>query len=170
MQRRRLLKFGVVSATVLGVVGSATLWLQGMQTQGKPLTQSAFDVLATVSAVLLAGTVPAEAQVHASTLSNYRARLTETVSGLPPASQLELGRMLSLLASAPGRRLLSSLGTHWPLASQEEIRSALETMRRSRVMLRRQIYHALRDLARAAWYADPTTWVELGYPGPRSIA
>lgn len=170
MQRRRLLKLGVVSATAIGVAGSVALLLRKPETQAKPLTASAFEVLSTVSAVLLEGSVPTDAPARTAAMANYFDRLADTVSGLPPGSQRELAQVLSLLALAPGRRILSSLGTDWLLASREEVRGALDTMRRSRVMLRRQIYHALRDLARAAWYADPTTWVALGYPGPRPIA
>lgn len=170
MQRRRLLKLGLVSATAIGVVGSFALFLQGPETQGKPLTGSALGVLSTVSAVLLEGSVPKDASNRAVTLAGFPDRLANTVSGLSLGSQRELAQLLSMLALAPGRRILSSLGSDWSVASTEEIRDALETMRRSRLLLRRQVYHALRDLARAAWYTDPNTWVALGYPGPRPIA
>ena len=170
MQRRRLLKLGVVSAAAIGVVGSVALLLQEPEIHDRPLTGPAFEVLSIISAVLLDGSVPADGQGFTAALAGYPDRLADTVSGLPMGSQRELGQVLSLLALAPGRRVFSSLATDWPIASREEIRNALETMRRSRIKIRRQIYHALRDLARAAWYADPTTWVALGYPGPRAIA
>ena len=39
-------------------------------------------------------------------------------------------------------------------------------MRASRIALRQQAYHALRDLTHAAYFADAATWARLGYPGP----
>jgi hypothetical protein len=27
-------------------------------------------------------------------------------------------------------------------------------------------YHALHDLVLGAWYADPSSWTAVGYPGP----
>jgi len=42
-------------------------------------------------------------------------------------------------------------------------------MRVSGTTLRRQAYHALRDLTQAAYFSDPGTWAALGYPGPRPL-
>jgi hypothetical protein len=42
-------------------------------------------------------------------------------------------------------------------------------MRRSSLILRRQAYHALRDLTQGAYFADASTWATLGYPGPNPI-
>ena len=42
-------------------------------------------------------------------------------------------------------------------------------MRTSRIGLRQQAYHALRDLTNAAYFADPQTWPLMGYPGPRAV-
>lgn len=170
MQRRRLLKLGIVGATAMGVLSGVTLLLQQTDDQDLPLSRSAIELLSVFSAALLEGTMPERGQLRDASMATYLRRLAETVSGLPPRSQLDLAQLLSLLARAPGRRILTGLGTDWPVASAEQIRDALETMRRSRLMLRRQVYHALRDLVRAAWYVDSSTWRALGYPGPQSIA
>jgi hypothetical protein len=50
------------------------------------------------------------------------------------------------------------------------VQSALQAMRSSRLELRQQAYHALRDLTNAAYFADAATWAALGYPGPRSLS
>ena len=42
-------------------------------------------------------------------------------------------------------------------------------MRLSTLALRQQAFHAMRDLINAAWFADPSTWAAIGYPGPRAV-
>jgi hypothetical protein len=50
------------------------------------------------------------------------------------------------------------------------VQAALQSMRSSTLIVRRQAYSALRDLTHAAYFADRSTWPLMGYPGPRSIA
>ena len=170
MQRRGLLKLGLVAATAIAVVGTvAKLW-QLPESHGRKLTASALEVLAVVSVGLLEGSMPIDPKTRSTAVASLLDRLAATVSGLPLASQQELRQLLSILALAPGRLALCSLATDWSDASREEVRAALETMRASSLTLRRQIYHALRDLTRAAWCADPATWIVMGYPGPQAVA
>jgi hypothetical protein len=42
-------------------------------------------------------------------------------------------------------------------------------MRLSSVSLRQQAYHALHDIISGAYFAEPTTWKLLGYPGPVAV-
>ena len=58
---------------------------------------------------------------------------------------------------------------HGRAASIGEVQAALESMRASSLMVRRQAYGALRDLTHAAYFSDPSTWTSLRYPGPRAI-
>lgn len=170
MQRRRLLKLGVVGSASVGVGGGVAWLAKTPKSEHAPLSASAFQVLAAIATALLEGSLPTDDRDRQAVMPAYLDRLAGTVSGLPPSSQRELAQVLSLMALAPGRWVLSGLGTPWPDASREQFRDALETMRRSPWTQRRQVYHALRDLARAAWYAAPTTWIALGYPGPRAVA
>lgn len=170
MQRRGLLKLGVMSATAIAVVGTVSLLWQQPESQSRKLSATGLEVLAAVSAGLLEGSMPSDPQSRSAAMASHLDRLAATVSGLPPASQRELRQLLSILALAPGRLALSGLSTDWPNASRGEIHDALQTMRASRMTLRRQVYHALRDLTRAAWCADPTTWVAMGYAGPQAVA
>jgi len=170
MQRRRLLKLGVVSASAISIVGGGVLLLQEPAWRGKQFKASATTVLTVVSAGLLDGSLPDDENARASAMASLLDRLTATVAGLPVSSQRELGRLLAILALAPGRLALSGLASDWSRASRHDVQAALETMRASRFALRRQVYHALRDLARAAWYADKGTWPALGYPGPQTVA
>jgi hypothetical protein len=35
--------------------------------------------------------------------------------------------------------------------------------------LRQQVFHALRDLTNAAYFADASTWAAIGYPGQQAV-
>jgi len=96
-------------------------------------------------------------------------RVDDVLFAFPQAVQAELSQLLAILASAPGRVALAGLHTSWPDASVTQIQSALQGMRSSSLALKQQAYQALRDLTNAAYYADPSAWGVLGYPGPRII-
>jgi len=83
--------------------------------------------------------------------------------------QDELSQLLAMLAVLPGRTLFAGLDTPWAQASAIQVQSALQGMRTSSLALRQQAYQALRDLTNAAYYADPSAWSMLGYPGPRAV-
>jgi hypothetical protein len=96
-------------------------------------------------------------------------RLNDSIAALPPHTQAELAQLLSVLASAPGRWALAGLPTDWADASVDQVRAALLDMRHSRLALRQQAYLALRELTCAAYFADPSTWMALGYSGPMDL-
>ena len=64
---------------------------------------------------------------------------------------------------------IAGLRDDWPVASVVQVQAALQDMRVSRVSLRRQAYHALRDLTHAAYFSGSSSWAQLGYPGPRKL-
>ena len=47
--------------------------------------------------------------------------------------------------------------------------AALLAWRDSRIALRRSGYVALRKLTTVAYYQDPATWADIGYPGPPAL-
>jgi hypothetical protein len=102
-------------------------------------------------------------------LDAFLTRLATAIASLPPATQLQIDELLSLLATAPGRHLIAALPQAWSTAPAEDVQVALQSMRTSSLALRRQAYHALRDLTQGAFFADPGTWAALGYPGPNPI-
>lgn len=169
MHRRGLLKLGVVGAAAITAVGGVLLLLQESVWRGNQFNASAIAVLTAVSVGLLEGSLPESATTRLAAIEHHIERLVVTVSGLPLASQRELARLLSILSMAPGRLALSSLATDWSRASRDDVHAALETMRTSRTPLRRQVYHALRDLTRATWFANKSSWPALGYPGPQAV-
>jgi hypothetical protein len=168
MQRRTLLKLGVVSAVVLVVAGGAAALLSpGLQ--GGKLSPGGREVFRAVGRAVLDQSLPREDGLRRDALNGLLNRMDELTSALPPHAQAELSQLLSLLASATGRRALAGLGDEWPLATEARIQQALQEMRLSALMLRRQAYAALHDITAAAYFSDASTWPQLGYPGPVRI-
>ncbi|MCM2356402.1 MAG: hypothetical protein NDI68_06890 [Arenimonas sp.] len=168
MQRRRWLQLGLGAAAVLAVGGGAALlWTPGLQ--AGHLTPAGRAVFLHVGRALLDGSLPTEPGARDQALAAFVQRVDETVAALPAHAQGELSQLLALLAGAPGRRGLAGLAPDWPDASIAQIQQALQGMRVSRLALRRQAYQALHDLSGAAFFADPSAWPILGYPGPRTL-
>ncbi len=168
MQRRTLLTLGAGAAIALALAGGGLAMIQPGLREGR-LTSSGRDVFEAIARAVLDGSLPEDAPSRHAALAAHLTRLDDAIGALPPATQAELGQLLSLLASAAGRIGLASLLAPWPDASIEQLQSSLAAMRHSSMALKQQAYHALRDLTNAAYYADPGTWAQLGYPGPRDI-
>ena len=153
---------------VFGVAGGvATLWRPGLD--GARLTDSGRAILRSVGLAALDGSLPREAHAAEPALAGFLERMDSLIAALPAHAQVELGQLLALLASAPGRRLVAGLDAEWGEASVAQLQAALEAMRRSSIALRRQAYHALHDLTGGAYFSAPSTWQQLGYPGPMAI-
>lgn len=168
MQRRTLLKLGVVASAVLAAAGGAASLLQPGLKDGR-LTETGRTVFRAVSRGVLEGTLPAEGSLRTKALDELLVRVEELTSALPPHAQDELAQLLSVLASAPGRRVMVGLEESWNFATDEQVRNALQSMRVSRLALRQQAYAALHDITAAAYFTEVSTWAQLGYPGPMKI-
>jgi hypothetical protein len=167
VSRRRFLKFGAAGALLLAAAGArAQLDYRAADGSGMLLVLRDADreVLAAVAPAILAGTAATGQGVAAAIGSVDRA-----VAGLPPHLQEEVGQLLALLASWPGRRWVAGVGVPWREASVAEVSAFLERWRFSRWALLQQGYHALHDLVLAAWYARPDSWAAIGYPGPPEV-
>jgi hypothetical protein len=103
------------------------------------------------------------------TIEAHLTRMDDTVHAMSPHTQAEIANLLALLAMPPGRFALAGLASPWPEATVADLHAALQAMRQSSLLLRRQAYSALRDLTHAAYYSDPSTWAALRYPGPRGL-
>ena len=168
MQRRTLLKLGVGASAVLAAAGGAASLLQLGLKDGR-LTETGRTVFRAVSRGVLEGTLPAEGSSRTKALDELLVRVEELTSALPPHAQDELAQLLSVLASAPGRRVMAGLEESWNFATDEQVRNALQSMRVSRLALRQQAYAALHDITAAAYFTEVSTWAQLGYPGPMKI-
>lgn len=169
MQRRTLLKLGAASAALLALAGGgAALWRPGLD--GARLSAAGRSVFRAVARAVLDGSLSGDADVQRRELDGQLERLDATLAAFAPATRDELSLLLALLAGAPGRLALAGLRSEWSEATVADLQATLEAMRHSSLELRQQAYHALRDLTNAAWYADPSSWAQLGYPGPAQVA
>ncbi len=168
MQRRSLLKLGLVSAAVLAIAGGAAVLVQPGLEGGK-LTQTGREVFAAVGNAVLDKTLPEESAARQAALGGLLNRIDALATALPPHTQAELSQLLSILGSGAGRQMLGGLGRAWPAASIDEVQQALEGMRLSGLALRQQAYAALHDITAGAYFSDPSSWAVLGYPGPLNI-
>lgn len=168
MQRRAWLKLGMASAAVLAVGGGALALIEPGLRKGR-LSAPGRAVMAAVARGFLDGSLPTGGGELASAMDGQLARVDALVGALPRHAQGELSQLLALLAGAPGRRSLAGLAPAWSEATVAELQAALQSMRLSRLSLRRQAYHALHDITLGAYFAAPSTWGLLGYPGPGAV-
>lgn len=171
MQRRTLLGLGVAGSLAVAALGGGAAWVSRTPAwRAGALSEQARAILRAVGRAVLDGSLPQDPGLQAPALDAHLKRLAGAVASLPPAAQDELEVLLSLLTTTPGRRLLAGLPPPWEDAAVAQVQTALQSMRHSPLVLRRQAYHALRDLTQGAYFADPATWTMLGYPGPNAIA
>lgn len=168
MQRRTLLKLGVVSGAVLALGGGALALLRPGWVEGR-FTPAGRELFAAVARSVLEGMLPEPPVERQAALNAHLDRLQATIAGLPAPVQAELAELSALLLHPAGRLALTGLGSDWPQADTAALRAALQGLRDSRLALKQQAYHALRDLTNGAYFSDPSTWRAIGYPGPMKI-
>lgn len=168
MHRRSWLKLSLGAAAVLAVGGGAVALIEPGWRDGR-LTAAGRLVFMHAGRAFLDGTLPTESAQRTVALAGLLDRTDTLIAGLPAHAQRELSQLLSLLATAPGRRMLAGLAPKWADASVPEIRQALQAMRLSPLALRQQAYQALHDITGSAYFSDPHTWTILGYPGPAPL-
>jgi hypothetical protein len=166
MQRRTLLQLGVVGATLVSLAGAGLALTRSGLRDGS-LTAAGREVFAAVARAVLDGALPTA--TAAAAVQDHLLRVDATIASFPPAMQAELGQLITLLASSPGRLLLTGLQPDWPDASTPQVQAMLQGLRVSTLPLRLQTFHALRDITNAAYFADADTWSVMGYPGPRAV-
>jgi hypothetical protein len=170
MQRRTLLGLGVAGAAVLALAGGgAALMYERAWRDGKLLAPGR-RVLASVARAVLDGSLPSDVAAQAAAIESHLTRMEATINSMPPHTQGEIADLLALLAMPPLRASLAGLSAAWERAPVADVQAALQSMRQSSLLLRRQVYGALRDLTHAAYFADASTWPVLRYPGPRTFA
>lgn len=169
MHRRTWLKLGLGAAIVLAVTGGAiVLAVPGLEKSGA-LSAAGKTVFAAIGRATLQGSLPKDAAQAQKALNDLLERVGILTSHLPPHAQDELSQLLALLHTGAGRIGLAGLSSEWAEASDTDIQQALQSMRVSRLELKRQAYQALHDIVGAAYFSDSSTWGLLGYPGPMKI-
>lgn len=92
-----------------------------------------------------------------------------TIAGLPESTQSDLANLFKLLSFRPTRFLLTGVWSSWESASYDTINSAMDKWSGTGILMWRSAYDGLRKIVLSSWYATPTSWQALGYPGPPSI-
>lgn len=161
MQRRTFLRLTVFSAAVLGA-GAFALRTATRRTPAQARADAQTVVRAVIPA-LLAGVLPLEAGSADTARAQALDRTMAAIDGLPLATRAELDQLFGLLASSPGRWLA---GLDWSSATPEQAAAFLQRWRSSSFNLFVAGYQALHDLVLGSWYADPSAWDAIGYPGP----
>jgi hypothetical protein len=168
MRRRKLLVVGAATGVVLAVAGATLGLLRPARSDGR-LNAGSSAVMAAIAQTVLDGFLPAEPGARGAQLQAHLDRLQTTIAGFPPAMQDEVDELLALLAHPAGRVALLGLRPDWSEATPQQLHAVMRSLQTSSIELRQQVFHALRDLTNAAYFADSSTWSQLGYPGPRPV-
>jgi hypothetical protein len=168
MRRRTWLKAGVIGGALLALGGTLVVLARPGWRDGR-LTDDGRALFGAVAVAVLDALLPGEASARRAALAAHLERVEATVAGLPPGMQAEVAQLSALLLHPAGRFALTGLATDWAGVEPRAMQDALQGLRASRLELKQQVFHALRDLTNGAWFADPAAWTAIGYPGPRAI-
>lgn len=168
MQRRTLIKLGVVSAALVAVVGGTAAFIKPGLERGS-LTPAGREIFRAIGSAILNKSLPDQPAARQAAVTELISRIDTLISALPEHAQAELSQLLSILATGAGRRALAGLSATWPDASVPELQAALQGMRLSSFAVRQQAYAALHEITASAYFSEPGTWGLLGYPGPLVI-
>lgn len=163
LSRRTFLTAGVVGTLALAAGGGIYRLAHGpAQPHRFALDGEARAAIDAIIPAMLAGALaPGGAAVSATT-----ARVHQAILGLPLATQKEIQDLFGLLALGPARRFIAGVTDGWADASPGQVGAFLQNWRTHRFATLQVAYHALHDLVLGAWYADPSSWAAIGYPGP----
>ena len=171
--RRTFIKTGIGGAVLLAVAAAFQKQLdragKDALVAGSPLDASLPTVVRAIAPVMLQGSFPAEGSARAAALDRIARDVTTAVAALGASAQQEVAELFALLAFPPTRIAVAGVSSSWEAAGAAEIESFLRNWQHSRIDLLVTGYQALHDLVFGAWYADPTSWAAIGYPGPPSV-
>ncbi len=165
--RRTFIKAGAIGAGALAVAGAYEAWrLRDCITRpAAALSPAGRSLFAAVTPAFLDGMVELE-YWSPDTLSAALDNVDRTIAALPSAARGELQQLACLLDQGPVRVLLAGTWTPWASVTPDRARRVLERWRFSRTPMLVSAYQALHDITFASWYAQPSAWAAIGYPGP----
>jgi hypothetical protein len=168
MKRRTLLTVGIATGALLTVTGATLALLKPGRKEAR-FTPSGRALFMAVTQTVLGPLLPLESAARSAAIDAHLTRVEATIAGLPPHMQAEVDELITIIGSSPGRVALVGLSTDWASATATQITEALQSMQRSTLSVRQQAYHALRDITNGSYFADPSTWSAIGYPGARPV-
>ncbi|MBV8639342.1 MAG: hypothetical protein JO322_14780 [Candidatus Eremiobacteraeota bacterium] len=157
MNRRQWIGSGVAAAALLVVAGAYRF---------RALSESDRDILAAIGPVMLAGSLPQGDDAMRAFVEGF----DKAVAGLTPSVQAEIAQLFTILRVPPLRMLATGVMRPWHLADGEEIARFLNRWRYSNIIQLRSAYDALHQLSHGAWYGNPRSWPQTGYPGPPKLS
>ncbi|MES2019524.1 MAG: hypothetical protein V4484_23780 [Pseudomonadota bacterium] len=165
--RRTFLKVGALAALTLAAGGG----IYRLTHPVSPLRRFVLDgearaALDAIIPAMLEGCLPAPTGARALAVSATTGRVHQAILGLPLNAQHEIEDLFGLLALAPARRALTGVSGGWSVAKPDQVGVFLQEWRFHRLAMLQTAYHALHDLIIGSWYADPSSWDAIGYPGP----
>jgi hypothetical protein len=161
--RRTFIKAGIVGALALAAGGGIYRMAYGPALPHRfVLDGEARAAIDAIIPAMLAGALQHDRAALAATTE----RVHQAILGLPLATQQEIQDLFGLLALAPARRFVAGVAGGWADASPEQVGAFLQSWRMHRFATLQVAYLALHDLVLGAWYADPSSWTAIGYPGP----
>jgi hypothetical protein len=168
VKRRSFLKRGLLGGLLLSTAGGLGLALFPSRIDKKPtrkllvLDERRFAVLAAVAArtVRAEGADPVEI-AHL---------VDQSFSMRGPEMQKDFVQALTLLENALAGFLFDGRGKPFTRLTPEAQDAVLMNWRDSRLAVRRGGYKVLSSLTRAAYYAQPSSWAGVNYPGPPTIS
>jgi hypothetical protein len=163
--RRTFLKAGALGALLLATGGGIYRATHPPLPQRFVLDGEARDALHAIIPAVLAGALP-DGQPREAAIAATTERVHQAILGLPLATQKEVQDLFGLLALAPARRVLTGVSGGWANAGVDQVAGFLQDWRLHRLGLLRSAYQAMHDLVLGSWYADPSSWAAIGYPGP----
>jgi hypothetical protein len=164
--RRTFLKAGALAALALAAGGGIYRAMHPAPPQRFVLGGEARAALDAIVPAMLAGALPTDPAQRSAAIAATTEGVHQAILGLPLATQKEVQDLFGLLALGPARRLLTGIAGGWGEARVEQVTGFLQDWRLHRFGLLRLGYGAMHDLVFGAWYADPSNWAAIGYPGP----
>jgi hypothetical protein len=164
--RRTFLKVGALAAVALAVGGGIYRATHPPLPGRFVLDGPARAAIDAIVPAVLAGALPGSGPQRMAAIAATTDRVHHAILGLPLAAQKEVQDLFGLLALGPARRWLAGVPAEWSQATPEQVSAFLQSWRMSRFGMLQSAYSALHDLVIGAWYADPSAWAAIGYPGP----
>lgn len=162
--RRTFFKVGFTGALLLGGAYSITRSLEFKNHPDFRFFDSAdVENLKAISFSILQGT-----QIKEDELISVVKGIEVAVLGLTPIVQKEVKELLLLFKWRP-LRWSTGRNRPWSEASVVEMEELLNSWKLHRISLFRGAYGALCELVNASYYANPSHWEQIGYPGPMEL-
>lgn len=166
LSRRTVLRYGLGGAALLAVGGVGLGLRPGVLREPKAPLRALDAVAFSVLAAVAERVAPGGQGFPAASALGVPEKVDALLASSDPGLAAEVSQALKLLENALTGLLLEGRTRPFTACSAAEQDAVLESWRTSGLLVRRQVYKALRGLCASAYYASPETYAAVGYPGP----